>query len=71
MSLAGTSSGCTTPFGCYVDGGSASLGLATDRGWARRTVTLPDRPDTAWLAARLEELTYSQEDSNDWLARRI
>ena len=63
--------GCTTPFGCYVDGGRASLGLATDKGWARRTVSLPDQPDTAWLGAQLEELISSQEDSNDWLARRI
>ncbi len=63
--------GCTTPFGCYVDGGRASLGLATDTGWARRTVTLPDQLDTAWLAACLNELTTSREDSNDWLARRI
>lgn len=63
--------GCTTPFGCYIDGGRASLGLATENGWARRTVVLSDKPDTAWLAARLEELTTSQEESNDWLARRI
>ncbi|MDP1826978.1 MAG: hydroxymethylbilane synthase [Archangium sp.] len=63
--------GCTTPFGCYIDGGRASLGLATEKGWARRTVVLSDKPDTAWLAARLEELTTSQEESNDWLARRI
>lgn len=63
--------GCTTPFGCYIDGGRASLGLATEKGWARRTVVLFDKPDTAWLAARLEELTTSQEESNDWLARRI
>lgn len=63
--------GCTTPFGCYIDGGRASLGLATEKGWARRTVVLSDKPDTAWLAARLEELTTSMEDSNDWLSRRI
>jgi hydroxymethylbilane synthase len=64
--------GCTTPFGCYLDGsGRASLGLATDTGWARHTVTLPEKPDSAWLAARLQELNSSQEVSNDWLARRI
>lgn len=63
--------GCTTPFGCYIEGGRASLGLATEQGWARRTVMLSDKPDTAWLAARLEELTTSQEESNDWLTRRI
>ncbi len=63
--------GCTTPFGCYIDGGRAALGLSTEKGWARHTVTLPAKPDTAWLAARLAELTTSQEESNDWLARRI
>lgn len=63
--------GCTTPFGCHIEGGHASLGLATEKGWARRTVALPEKPDTAWLAARLEELTTSQEDSHDWLTRRI
>lgn len=63
--------GCTTPFGCYIDGGRAALGLATEKGWARHTVSLPAKPDTAWMAARLEELTVSREESNDWLARRI
>lgn len=63
--------GCTTPFGCYIEGRTASLGLATQSGWKRRTVLLSERPDTAWLSARLEELTTSQEQSNDWLARRI
>lgn len=63
--------GCTTPFGCYIEGRTASLGLATQSGWKRRTVMLSERPDTAWLSARLEELTTSQEESNDWLARRI
>lgn len=63
--------GCTTPFGCYIDGGRAALGLATEKTWARLTVSLPEKPDTAWMSARLAELTTSQEDSNDWLARRI
>lgn len=63
--------GCTTPFGCYIDGGRACLGLATETGWARRTVVLSENPDTAWLAARLEELTTSQEESHDWLTRRV
>ena len=63
--------GCSTPFGCFIDGARASLGLATASGWVRQTVVLPDLPDTAWLAARLEELTTSQEQSNDWLAQRI
>jgi hydroxymethylbilane synthase len=33
--------GCSTPFGCYVVGTRAHLGIATDRGWAARSVDLP------------------------------
>ncbi len=33
--------GCSTPFGCYVVGQRAHLGIATDRGWAARSVELP------------------------------
>jgi hydroxymethylbilane synthase len=33
--------GCSTPFGCYVVGGRAHLGLATERGWAARSIDLP------------------------------
>jgi hydroxymethylbilane synthase len=63
--------GCTTPFGCYIDDDRAYLGLAKEHGWASRTVTLPQNPDTAWLQARLDELNNSKEESNDWLTRRI
>jgi porphobilinogen deaminase len=63
--------GCTTPFGAFIDGNTACLGLSTDAGWRRRTVTLTDRPDPAWLSARLEELQDSQEESHEWLTRRI
>lgn len=63
--------GCTTPFGAYVDGGRVSLGLATDGGWARRTIDIPASPDTAWLATQLEQLPHHHEDSHEWLARRV
>ena len=33
--------GCSTPFGCYVVGRTAHLGIATDRGWAARSIELP------------------------------
>jgi hydroxymethylbilane synthase len=33
--------GCSTPFGCHVVGRSAHLGIATERGWAARTIELP------------------------------
>lgn len=37
--------GCSTPFGCYVTGTRANLGLATERGWAARSIDIP--PDLA------------------------
>lgn len=63
--------GCTTPFGCYIDGNKASLGLATDAGWKRRTVVMTENPTQAWLNERLEELKTSQEESHEWLTRRL
>jgi hydroxymethylbilane synthase len=33
--------GCSTPFGCYVSGTRAHLGLATERGWAARSIDIP------------------------------
>ena len=33
--------GCSTPFGCYVVGERAHLGLATERGWAAHNIDLP------------------------------
>lgn len=65
--------GCTTPFGCFIDGDRASLGLATDAGWARQTVSVPSTPDAAWLDATLASLSTipSQEDSHEWFTRRV
>ncbi len=63
--------GCTTPFGCFIDGTRASLGLATERGWARRTIELPASPEPTWLAAQLDELPHHQEESHEWLSRRL
>jgi hydroxymethylbilane synthase len=33
--------GCSTPFGCYVTGGRAHLGIATERGWTASSIDLP------------------------------
>ncbi|MEO8061276.1 MAG: hydroxymethylbilane synthase [Pseudomonadota bacterium] len=33
--------GCSTPFGCYVVGNRAHLGMATERGWAARSIDIP------------------------------
>jgi hydroxymethylbilane synthase len=33
--------GCSTPFGCYVEGGRAHLGIAVDGDWHARSIELP------------------------------
>ncbi len=33
--------GCSTPFGCHIIGTRAHLGIATERGWAARSIELP------------------------------
>ena len=33
--------GCSTPFGCHVIGDHAWLGIATEQGWAARSIELP------------------------------
>lgn len=33
--------GCSTPFGCYVSGNQVHLGIATQQGWAARSIELP------------------------------
>ncbi len=33
--------GCSTPFGCHVIGNRAHLGIATQQGWAARSIELP------------------------------
>jgi len=38
--------GCSTPFGCHVIGDRAWLGIATEQGWAARSIELPqDLPE--------------------------
>lgn len=63
--------GCTTPFGCFIDGDRASLGLAVEDRWARRTIELPSTIPPGWIAQQLTELPHHQEDSHEWLARRV
>lgn len=65
--------GCTTPFGCYVEGPDAWLGLATDTGWHVSRVRLPDdRPEPAWFEQALDSLKQSSEEqTHEWIARRL
>jgi len=65
--------GCTTPFGCFVDGGKAYLGLLAGSAWHSGTVALPDDvPGPAWLQQQLDVLTKSsKEETDEWLTRRV
>ncbi len=64
--------GCTTPFGCFIEGSSVTLGLASDAGWRSMHVQLPTSVDAAWLNARLGELnTAPLENGHDWLVERL
>jgi hydroxymethylbilane synthase len=38
--------GCSTPFGCYVAGGRAHLGIATEQGWTARSIELSGIEDS-------------------------
>lgn len=67
--------GCTTPFGAFVDGSTAFLGLLTGGGWKSGAVPLPEEaPDAAWIEAQLDTLAKSSsstEATDEWLTRRI
>jgi hydroxymethylbilane synthase len=70
--------GCTTPFGAYVEGERASLGLATPQGWQNSYLdlpraSLPAAELAAWMQVQLDQLSHqnTKEDLNDWLARRV
>lgn len=68
--------GCTTPFGAFVDGDVAWLGLLTDQGWRAARVALPSpTPDEAFLQQALDALSKSSpqspEEDHEWLTRRL
>lgn len=65
--------GCTTPFGCFVEGQQARLGLATAQGWHGASIELDPNVDAAWMAARLAEVQRedSKEKTDEWLFRRV
>jgi hydroxymethylbilane synthase len=65
--------GCTTPFGCFVEGGVAHLGLLTERGFRLAQVSLPSSPTPAYMQDQLERLTAHtlEEPPDEWLARRL
>ncbi|MCC6333973.1 MAG: hydroxymethylbilane synthase [Myxococcales bacterium] len=65
--------GCTTPFGCFVDGDRAFLGLLAGTAWHQAQVPLPaELPTTEWLQQQLDSLSRSsREIDHEWLARRL
>ncbi|MEW5738702.1 MAG: hydroxymethylbilane synthase [Myxococcota bacterium] len=65
--------GCTTPFGCFVDGDRAFLGLLAGTAWRHAQVRLPaESPGPEWLQQQLDSLTKSsREENHEWLARRV
>jgi porphobilinogen deaminase len=65
--------GCTTPFGCYVDGGVAHLALLTPGGLRLAAFPLPASPTPAFMQEQLNRLTAHtlEEPPDDWLSRRL
>ncbi len=65
--------GCTTPFGCFVEGQKAHLGLATPGGWHGSLIELDPAVDAGWMSRALTNLQTndSKEQSDDWLFRRV
>lgn len=65
--------GCTTPFGCFVEGQKAHLGLATPEGWHGSVIDLDPAVDAGWMQRTLTHLQTndSKEQSDDWLFRRV
>lgn len=68
--------GCTTPFGCYVDGDRLWIGQAVEGGWKRLAAKVPpgDVPQ-AWIDETLKQLSSQQlnevGDDSEWLHRRV
>jgi len=65
--------GCTTPFGCYVAGGVAHLGLLTPGGFRLAAIPLPPSPSPTFMQDQLNRLAAHTlpESPDDWLARRL
>ncbi|HZF16274.1 MAG TPA: hydroxymethylbilane synthase [Steroidobacteraceae bacterium] len=66
--LHGLEGGCTTPFGCAVDGPDLCLGLDVHGGWRRSIAPLAgaDRPR---LLANLQAPEYREPPGDEWLYR--
>lgn len=67
--------GCTTPFGCYVNGEHAHLGLETKTGWRTARIGLPhgEQPlPLAFINTSLDALASAPESekrNDDWFYR--
>lgn len=62
--------GCTTPFGCYVQGGHAFLGQLLGDLWLHRVADVPPSPPASWFVDELAK-PHTQEPLHDWLSVRL
>lgn len=60
--------GCTTPFGCVVDGADLCLGLDVHGGW-RHTIARREGADRARLLAAMQAAQFREAASSEWLYR--
>lgn len=63
--------GCTTPFGCFVEGHRAHLGQVTSTRWARRAIDIPFTPSADWYAHELSQFHLTEDTLDDWLTQRL
>jgi hydroxymethylbilane synthase len=65
--------GCTTPFGCFVEGQKAHLGLLAPGGWHGGILDLDPEIDAAWMLDALARIRAedSKENEDEWLFRRV
>jgi porphobilinogen deaminase len=61
--------GCTTPFGCMVDGADLCLGLDVHGGW-RHTIARREGADRARLLAAMQAAQFRETASSEWLYRK-
>ena len=57
--------GCTTPFGCYVDGDRAWLGQLHGDRWRATSVALPAQASTAFIQRTLADLASAERITSE------
>jgi hydroxymethylbilane synthase len=67
--LQGLEGGCTTPFGCVVDGADLCLGLDVHGGW-RHAVVQRDGADRMRLLTAMQAAQFREAKRDEWLYRK-